>query len=1346
MIGLLATMLSTAASGKNVLFNRLDVNNGLPSNEVSCIYKDKKGFMWFGTSAGIARFDGYEFCTFRHEVGDVPFSEEYILHITETADGNLWITYQDGKVSVFNPRLNHFYTPEEVSAELNIRKVFHDNDGRLLYETTHGELCLFDYETNRRDTFAINRTAGALSDVVLKNHRLYVIHASGQLELLDATRNTPILTSKYLEIYPELRRFYLFVDSEGEIWVYLHPENAAGLFRFRPEQEEWIHYTPGTSPQALTSSLIRDIEEDPDGTIWIATDHGGLNLLNKKTERITPLYNHPFDNRSLSQNSVICLYRDDTDILWCGTYKNGVSYYHESIFKFESIRYPIANITQAGINDFNCVYEEPSGNLWIGTNGHGLLYYERAAGRFRQYRHNPADPHSLSSNVVVCLAGDPQGRLWIGTYMGGLDCFDHGRFLHYSGGEEGTTLANASVYSLFLEGDKLWIGTLGKGLNLLHVPSGRWSRYTASDSLQPLLSDNIYAIARGWNNQLLVGTAVGVNVICTRSGKIRTFDGTKDGSVVFRDKGINTVYVDSHGLLWIGSNNGLSVYDRTNDRLARLDRSSGLPDNAVMSILEDDNHILWLGTKNGLLKIHPRYVPAQGKYDFLCTPYYEDEGVQGRIFNRNSVCHTADGELILGGTEGLTVFHPLQIRYNNNPPDVAVSGLLRGLHKRDLSYENSLSLDYDQRNFTLAVSVLNYFLPSKNRFSYKMEGFDKDWTISGAIGRFVTYDNLPPGRYTFLVRAENNDGMPSPSAATLHISVSPPFWLTPWAFLVYAVMAACFVYLTIKVATNIQKRKFAEKQEQLAASQLHEMDEMKLRFFTNVSHEFRTPLTLIMAPLERLMKHETNPAQSALLSLIHENANQLLTLVNQLLDFRKIDVRGVRIQLSSGDMVLFVRNIIYSFKEMSEQKNIRFSFSSAFPSLMMSFDTDKVFKIVSNLISNAFKFTPEGGEITVSLRLEKHDDGQMSFLVEVADTGIGIAADELERIFNRFYQVSSPGGNNNMGAGIGLHICREYARVHNGSIIVKSEPGKGSVFCLSLPFHAENIHEVVSAPVSAAPTLHFTAQTPESNAKASLLVVDDHTNFRLFMQNSLSETYNVTTAPDGGEAWKIITEELPDIVVADWMMPVMDGIELCKKIKNDMRTSHISVIILTSKSAETGKIDGLEAGADDYIEKPFSLEILQLRIARIIEHKEKMQRHFFRSVQRSIPLTGNVEVSSLDDELIRKTVRVVEAQIDNPSLSVEWLSREMAMSRTNFYKKILAITGKTPVELIRTIRMKYAAQLLENNKIHINEVALRVGVNDHKLFRKYFKEEFGILPSELHRKENAAIHEQNLDT
>jgi signal transduction histidine kinase/ligand-binding sensor domain-containing protein/DNA-binding response OmpR family regulator len=1338
--------MQAAANEKKILFNRVDVNNGLSSNEVSCIFKDKKGFMWFGTRAGLARFDGYEFRTFRHETDNSLFSEDYILRITETADGNLWISYHDGKISIYDSRKNRFFTVAEIDTGLHISNVFHEKDGRLLFGTTANELCLYDFSTKELIYYPTDQSKGGVSDVYQKEEFLYVIYYSGSIEIIDAVRNICVMKDDYLTMYANTRRFNLFVDTNGELWVYMNPENCNGLFRFTPKTQRWTHYSTNSSIP-LTSSLIRAVEEDFSGLIWIATDHGGINLLDKKKGTISYLKNNPFDPRSISQNSVICLYKDNTGIIWCGTYKTGVNYYHKSIFKFESLRYPLQEAIDAGINDCNCVYEDREGNLWIGTNGNGLLCYNRSTHQYRRYQHDPSNLHSLSSNIVVCLTSDSRGNLWIGTYMGGLNCFNGKSFVHYKSKEEKPDeLSSNSIYSLYASDDNnLWIGTLGGGLCCLNLETNQWSRFSASDANNPLLSDNIYSLSKGRENEIMIGTALGVNMLDTWNNKIRAFHGAKAGGLVFCEKSINTVFIDSRNLMWIGSNDGLSIYDTLNDTLYRLNRTNGLPDNAVMSIMEDNLHTLWLGTKNGLLKIEPHYNIEGATYKFLCTTYYEDEGIQGRIFNRNSIFHTFGGELILGGTNGLTLFDPMQIKYNHYPPEAVITGFLSQNRRTDvgsslilqddISYTDRLTLTYDERNFTLFISVFNYFLSKKNKFSYMMEGFDKKWTTVDAASRSITYTNLSPGNYTFIVTAENNDGVGSKEPTYLHISIQPPFWMTTWAILFYIMMGILLIYATVKTNLRIQKKKFRKEQEQLAASKLHEIDEMKLRFFTNVSHEFRTPLTLIIAPLEKLMKGETNQINRNMLKLIHENADQLLSLVNQLLDFRKIDVQGTQLFLSSGDIVLFVRNIVYSFKDVSEQKNIHFSYSSAFPSFVMSFDTDKVFKIISNLLSNAFKFTPEGGEISVVLQIDRQDDDKSNLLIQISDTGIGIVPEQLELIFNRFYQVPPTDQTASVvGTGIGLHLCREFAKIHNGTISVKSEWNKGSSFCLSLPVKQENIQEIISSPYSA----EITKSDPSflHNEKENvpvLLIIDDNTNFREFMQQCLAETYHILMASDGAEAWKIILEKLPDMVVSDVMMPVMDGIDLCKKIKGDIRTSHIPVILLTAKSAEASKLTGLEAGADDYIEKPFNMDILLLKIQHLIELKNRIQKQLFQSMQNGIQLT-NIQINSLDEQLIRKSIAFIEEQMSNSELSVEWLSREMGMSRTNFYKKILAITGKTPVELIRNIRMKYAVQFLEKSQMRVNEVAFHVGFNDNKLFRKYFKEEFGKLPSEIIRK------------
>ena len=1355
-----------------ILFNRLDVNNGLSSSEVTCIYKDRKGFMWFGSSSGLSRFDGYEFRAFRHEVDGALFSEAYVTQITETADRNLWISYEDGKVGVYNPVQDEFYTLEEIQKKLglpeNISRVFQGKDFQLLFSTLDNELCAYDYLTGKVTCYPADPSEGQVCDVYQKGDILYAIHVTGTIELIDLSQERAILRNDHLKKACKAKRFMLFVDSDNEIWVYLDPESYGGVYRLNLRSGKWQQYDT-CSPIPLSSSLIRGIEEDSNRVIWIAADHGGLNLLDKNTETVRYLKNNPFDLRSISQNSVISLYKDDTGIIWTGTYKNGINYYHESIFKFRSVRYPVMEAEDAEINDCNCVLEDRSGNLWIGTNGNGLLYYNRHTGQYRKYRHDPADPSSISSNIVVCLENDADGNLWIGTYVGGLDCFDGNRFKHYRPQTDSLKeLSNNSVYSLHAdEAGNLWIGTLGGGLDCLNLKTGEWSHYYSGDPQNPLGSDYIYSISKGRKDELLIGTSLGVNMLDTKSGRISSFKGEVNGTKVFNDKAINTVYRDSRNLLWIGSNNGLTVYDSSHDKIYHLDKTNGLPDNDIMSIREDDTYILWLGTKNGLLQLSPQY-RKDDTYHFNCITYYENEGVQGRVFNRNSVCRSSSGELIFGGTNGLTIFNPAQIKYNFNPPTVAVTGFFvqndqilpgqsyngRIILQDEISYCNELSLQYDERSFSLNITALSYFLPEKNRFSYIMEGFDKKWTTLDAANRIVTYTNLSPGTYTFVLKAENNDGVWSQKPVKLKITIMPPFWGTNWAIFFYCILAAFMIYGTIRFVLHIQKRKFEKEQERIRVNQLHEMDEMKLRFFTNVSHEFRTPLSLIITPIEKLMKGEANPENQMILKLIYQNANQLLRLVNQLLDFRKIDVQGVQLLLSSGDIVLFIRNIIYSFKELSEKKNIRFSYTASFPVLVMKFDTDKVFKIVSNLLSNAFKFTPEGGEISVNLSMQQREDGKSLLLIQVSDTGIGIAEDKYDLIFNRFYQIPSEDKSGTVvGTGIGLHLCREFVKLHNGAISVRSEVGKGSTFTVSLPIELPEIQEIITSPDKPDTTgnvesggvsepENLSEQLQETGAaetlavsdKPTLLIVDDNADFREFMKLSLSGAYRVFTADDGEQAWEVILEELPDMVVSDVMMPVTDGIVLCKRIKQDIRTSHIPVILLTAKSAEESKLTGLEAGADDYIGKPFNMDMLVLKIQHLVEMKKRLQKQFLQSSPTGIQVS-DIPISSMDEQLMRKAIAYIEEQISNPELSVERLSREMGMSRVNFYKKTLSITGKTPVELIRAIRMKRAALLLEKSQMRINEVASEVGFNDIKLFRKYFKDEFGTLPSDYMKRE-----------
>lgn len=1348
VIVLSCCLARTGFAADDILFNRLGVQDGLSSNEITCILKDRKGFMWFATTSGLNRFDGYEFNSYKPIKSDPSFMEEGISDLLETADGKIWITYYDTQIGVYEPSIDRFFPQEEILDSLRLEslpaRLFTDYNKQLYYTTYDNGFCRYDPLKGKVYPYPLDKEDGGVCGIGDTNDRLYVVHTSGKIQGIDKASGKSVFQDDYLTAYAKAQPFYLFADSEGELWFFLNPGHSDGLFRLNPKTGVWKHYTTST-PVALSSSMVRNVKEDMNRNIWIATDHGGINILDKTKEEMRYLKNNPFDQTSLSENSVVCLYRDDTGIMWAGTYKNGISYYHESIFKFQTVRYPLLQTLDASNNDYNCVLEDTTGDLWIGTSGNGLLRYNRKTGEYTRYRAGKESENKISGDVVISMTKDLDGNLWMGTYMGGLTCFDGKRFKHYRdipGSKDG--LSSNSVYSLYADAkNRLWIGTLDGGLDCLDVSTGKWSYYRAGDKENAINTDIVYSLSGDAKGNIFVGTSSGVNWIEPGSGKVSRFSGTKDESFRFKDRIINVVFSDSRQLLWIGSNHGLHIYDPLNDRIYKLDESVGLPDNSIMSILEDKYHTVWVGTKNGLLNIVPNR-DTDNNYTFDWNSYDENEGVQGRVFNVNSACGLETGELAFGGTNGLTFVDPARIRYNSYAPPAVITGLMVNnvpITARE-AYDGHVVFDYTERNFSFTISSCCYFLPLKNKYAFKMEGFDSEWTTVSALERRITYTNLNPGTYTFKVKAMNNDRIWSKEITSLQITILPPFWATGWAIALYIIAGILLAYGVIRFIFRIQQKKLEEEQERATVRQQHEVDEMKLRFFTNVSHEFRTPLTLIMTPLEKLMKTEKTPESQQILKLIYRNADRLLKLVNQLLDFRKIDMQGDSLVLSTGDIVPFVRDVAYSFKELSEQKRIHFSFSSVFTSLPMKFDTDKVFKIVSNLLSNAFKFTPEGGTISVTLSLRLEKEGENKLVIEVSDSGIGIPADKQGAIFDRFYQVSSPDkGNPVVGTGIGLHLCREFVRMHHGTITVKSEPGAGSTFTVTLPVIPLDNQDIISAPEGIAegdilPPVEEHAEIADKDAspaeRPTLLVVDDNTDFREFMKLSLSGVYSVLTAADGEDAWKLIPEELPDMVISDVMMPITDGITLCRRIKGDIRTSHIPVILLTAKSAKDSQLVGLEAGADDYISKPFNMEMLLLKVRHLIEMKKKMQKAFMQSSTMGIALT-EVQASSMDEELMRKAIGYIEEQIANPELSVERLSREMGMSRVNFYKKCLSITGKTPVELIRTVRLKRAAQLLEKSQMRVNEVALECGFNDVKLFRKYFKDEFGRLPSDYHK-------------
>ena len=1124
--------------------------------------------------------------------------------------------------------------------------------------------------------------------------------------------------------------FTLFLDRDGELWIYGIP----GVWVYNLKEKKWKDYLKASGHYTGPHDMVRVIEQDAAGNIWIGKDQGGIEVLNKRTGERTLLTHRPEDERSLSNNTIASLYPDSEGGMWVGTFKKGVAYYNRSIYKFDI--FPLG--------DINCIEESPDGCLWLGTNGNGLVRWNPEDGESKSYTHGAEN--SPSTNAIVSLLQARDGRLWIGMFMGGLDCFDGSRFLHYryrAGAEN--SLASDKVWSLLEDASgNIWIGTLGGGLQCLNPQTGEFKTYTKENS--GLIFDYVTSICQADEEHLVIGTSRGISLFDMRRGRAQNLTDEHTGTVYFRESSINQVLVDSRGLLWVGTRDGLEVLDRKNGLLKSVLLAQEGGGQYVAGMVEDKQRNIWVTTSGGVFSIHLTQDVRTEEYSFTYNLYDSKDGLQAGEFNQRSMKLLNGGTVAMGGLTGINLFNPAGIHYNRHVPHVMFTGLRlfnedvkvgraydgRVILQEALNSVGEVMLDYRQNVFTVLFASDNYVLPDKTRYLYKLEGFNDDWMTAPMGMHEVTYTNLAPGTYRLCVKAVNNDGVEGAGEARLKIVIYPPLWRSTGAYVFYVLLLGMIIFFTLRGIQQRERNRFRMQRMQEDAKKQEELNQMKFRFFTNVSHELRTPLTLIISPLEGIMKETTDETLLNKMALMHRNARRLLTLVNQLLDFRKNEMAGMHLTPSEGDVVLFVRNICNSFLAFSENKHVHLTFFSPIKQLQMSFDEDKLGKVVMNLLSNAFKFTPDDGRVDVSLEVSKEMPDTL--VIKVADSGIGIKDEDKKHIFERFYQVEQDAlGTASTGSGIGLSLVRDYVTLHGGEVQVVDNVSQGSVFIVRIPIKhvASTSTEVVET--SSVEDVAVGALGTDQQAvpeKPLVLLVDDNEDFIAFMKDSLNLYYRTCSASNGKEAWDMIPRLMPDIIVCDVMMPEMDGNELCRRVKQDKRMEHIPFVLLTAKLAVEDKLEGLGTGADDYVTKPFNVEVLLLRLRKLIELS---QRHEPRG--RIDPTPSEIVITSLDEKLVADAIRYVEANMARPDLSVEELSQALGMSRVHLYKKLSQITGKTPIEFIRIIRLKRAAQFLRESGQNVSEIAYQVGFNNPKYFSRYFKEEFGVLPSVYQERE-----------
>ena len=1320
-------------------FKHLEVSDGLSNNSVNTICKDRDGFMWFGTTTGLNRYDGYTFKIYQHaenDPGSLP--DNYITDIVEMPDGRFWVNTGRGYV-LFDKEQDCFITDvtgfmKNLESGGVPEQVFVDREGNTCLSVA-GEGCYRYKEGGKRLFFSYvehSLPEHGVTQIAECSDGLLLIYNTGLLVCLD--RATLAIKWKSDEIKKYIPagktiEFSLFVDRDNCIWAY----SLMGIWAYDCGTKSWR-----TDLTAIWSSrpdiIIHAVAQDIEGRIWVGKDYDGIDVLEKETGKVTSLVAHDDNGRSLPHNTIYDLYADRDGIMWVGTYKKGVSYYSESIFKF--------NMYEWG--DITCIEQADENRLWLGTNDHGILLWNRSTGKAEPFWR---DAEGQLPNPVVSMLKSKDGKLWVGTFNGGLYCMDGSRVRSYKEGT-GNALASNNVWAL-VEDDKgrIWIASLGGGLQCLEPLSGTFETYTSNNSA--LLENNVTSLCWVDNNTLFFGTAnQGVGMMDMHTREIKKIQG-QSGNVKLSNDAVNHVYKDSRGLVWIATREGLNVYDTRRHVFLDLSPVAEAKGNFIAAITEDQERNMWVSTSRKVIRVTVAS-DGKGSYLFDSRAYNSEDGLQNCDFNQRSIKTLHNGIIAIGGLYGVNVFAPDHIRYNKMLPNVMFTGLSlfdeavkvgqsyggRVLIEKELNDVENVEFDYKQNIFSVSFASDNYNLPEKTQYMYKLEGFNNDWLTLPVGVHNVTFTNLAPGKYVLRVKAINSDGYVGIKEATLGIVVNPPFWMSWWAYLLYAVGLVVVLFLARYRMLKREREKFHLQQIENEVAKNEEINNMKFRFFTNVSHELRTPLTLIISPLEGMLKETTDELQSTRLQLMYRNAQRLLHLVNQLLDFRKGEMSTHQLSLSEGDIISYVHSVCNSFLLMADKKHIQFSFFSGIDTFSMAFDADKVGKIVMNLLSNAFKFTPEGGRVTVMI---EHVAGTPDILeIKIADTGIGISDVDKEHIFERFYQADHKGVEETTGNGIGLSLVRDFVTLHEGEVKVFDNIGMGSVFVIQFPVkHVETqvqLPEETGMPVGDEEDKEMKEEAREETERKNfplLLIVDDNEDFRIFMRYSLELQYRVKLAVNGNEAWEMMQEELPDLVISDVMMPQMDGNELCRLIKQDKRTAHIPVILLTARQNTEAKLEGLQTGADDYVTKPFNMTILVLRIRKLIELSR-----YHRVTQGMIdPAPSEIVITSLDEKLIEKAIKYVEDNMSRTELSVEELSRELGMSRVHLYKKLLQITGKTPIEFIRVIRLKRAAQLLRESQLHVSEVAFEVGFNNPKYFSRYFKDEFGVLPSVYQEKE-----------
>lgn len=1330
------------AKAQHYTIKKLDIEQGISSNYVVSITQDKKGFLWFATESGLNRFDGNKFKVYKKNNADglnTISGNELNKVYADKYDNVVWVATQREGLNMFDCDTETFVhykhnrdNPSGIITN-DITDITSSRDKNLWLSTYYRGVEYFNKKDKTIIHYNSSTIAGMVNDNVWTVNEdnkgfLYIGHVNSGLSIL-SLKDKKIKNFKYdpndRESLPGNEVRAIFVDKNDNVWI----GTNNGLALYNPEKESFIVFRHDPrSKSSLISNYIFTINQLDDGRLWIGTEKGGISILDFRQSMFLSPENVSFeniiysdDNRGLSNSTVRSVFQDSFNNIWIATYGGGVNFIsHRPPFFKTWVYSPIPNLDNTLNNPIAWgICTDKDDNVWVGTDGGGINIFENG----KKVAIVDQEKTKISDNAILAATRASNNNLWFGTFRGGINLFNSPTktFEHLL--IEGK---NTDVRCFYEDNNKnMWIGC-ANGLFRYNIETNKSQLYSSENSGLP--NNLVRAVSKDNNGQIWVGFfGEGLAILDNDLKLVKTYTTYKN----FPSNTIEYIYKDAKERMWVGTGDGLVCFNSPSDTTyITFNEKSGLLNTHIRAISEDYKGNIWISSNGGIIS---RYISEEGKF----YNYNHHDGVPLGDFMSGSVTKDSKGRIYFGSQNGVCYFEPSSIPSQISlPPTVITSFKIYNdqikwsNNEIDVPVNPNIELKYNQNTFTITFNVLDYSLTQSVDYTYMLKGLDNLWyNIQG--NNSITFRNIPPGTYQLLIKSRLKNQEWSDNITTLKIVINPPFWLTWWAKCVYFIIILAILYFILKFykrKLNLENSLILEKRNHV---QEQELNNERLRFFTNITHELRTPLTLILGPLEDLLNDSSlSEKHASRISIIYKSAARLLNLINQILEFRKTETQNKKLSVYYGDILPLIQEVGLKYKELNIRNSVTFEVVVENKIRNLYFDPDIITTILENLLSNAFKFT-SSGEIKLILR-ETEEDGTTFTEIEVRDTGRGIAPDAMTRIFDRYYQTND--NKEISGTGIGLALVYNLVSIHEGEIFVDSELKKGTSFRFKI--NSDNTYPNAThldTTLQDSTTGIENESANNTDNKQIILVVEDNEDIKKYIKDSLSEQYLVYTATNGKIGLEEAYKHIPDIIISDVMMPEMDGFEMSRLLKADIRTSHIPIILLTAKDSIQDKTLGYNIGVDSYITKPFSAGLLQSRMINLLDTRKKLAELISKNtVKKSATIIDSL--NEIDNEFIEKVRSIIEQNIDSDKIDVSFIAEKMNMSHSTLYRKIKALSNISVNEFIRKIRISNAEKLLLSGKYTISEISYMVGINSVTYFRQCFKDEFGMAPSEYIKK------------